>query len=294
MEFYIDKKELVMKSLNNKDLLKSIENEILKHKTDYSEKNFRKINEVFRKIIYITPENANIIDDEYINLIGSNNMALYYFENIWLIKLLIKILKDSITNKIRGIFCATILSDLYYFSLDLGNLSFEEYEIEQERMEKMLHPYSDSCFDDFIKQYENMKEPIEVQNEKKRITIEVEKTKEQTFNGIRDWLNMSLRDMLMYKIGIPVKVFKEKVELLDKEEKEKVIELIKRFIDRYGDYVKFDDGKNYSGKRDILKVFREMLEISIEDDKKQETKDITLKIGKSNLDKYIHNSVKNH
>ena len=141
----------------NKDdrkLLKYVNSEILKHKEDYSEEKINEIREVFREIIYIVPENANIIWDKYINLIGSDHMGIYDFESIWTIKLLIKILENSTKNKARSIFCVASLNDLYYFNLDLNKLSLEEYEIEQKKMKEILYPYSDDFYEEIMKNIE--------------------------------------------------------------------------------------------------------------------------------------------
>lgn len=84
-----------MKNINDEKLLSFVENEILKHKEDYSEKEITKLLQIFNEIINVGPKKANSIGDLYINFIGSDHMAVYYFEHIWTIELLIKILENS-------------------------------------------------------------------------------------------------------------------------------------------------------------------------------------------------------
>ena len=58
-----------MKNINDEKLLSFVENEILKHKEDYSEKEIKKILEIFNEIMNVVPKKANSIGDMYINFI---------------------------------------------------------------------------------------------------------------------------------------------------------------------------------------------------------------------------------
>ena len=67
-----------------------------------------------------------------IDIIGSNHMGVYYYENIWIIELLMKMLEYSEnSNKIRSIFILSILNDLFYFEIeDNKNIDISEFEKE--------------------------------------------------------------------------------------------------------------------------------------------------------------------
>ena len=141
-----------MKNINDEKLLSFVENEILKHKEDYSEKEITKLLQIFNEIMNVVPKKANSIGDMYINFIGSNHMAVYYFEHIWTIELLIKILENSSKNRARIIFCSSVLNDLYYFVLDDSDkFSKDKYWSEFRKVKKLLYPYSDKFYDDYLK-----------------------------------------------------------------------------------------------------------------------------------------------
>ena len=128
--------------MNDDELMKFVKNEILKYKQNYKEDEIEKIRNILQKIVNVTPEVANAVGDEFINFVGSDSMAIYYFKNIWIIDLLIKILESSIGNKARIMLCKGTLGDLYYFGLeDLDELSVEEYKIVEEKMKQKLYPY---------------------------------------------------------------------------------------------------------------------------------------------------------
>ena len=140
-----------MKNINDEKLLSFVENEILKHKEDYSEKEIKKILEIFNEIMNVVPKKANSIGDMYINFIGSDHMAVYYFEHIWTIELLIKILENSSKNRVRIIFCSSVLNDLYYFVFDDSDkFSKNEYWSEFRKVKKLLYPYSDKFYDGLL------------------------------------------------------------------------------------------------------------------------------------------------
>ena len=84
-----------MKNMNNQELLDSVENEILKHKENYSENQIKELIEIFNEIINVKTENADNIGDRYIDAIGNDHSGTYFFENVWTIDLLIKILDAS-------------------------------------------------------------------------------------------------------------------------------------------------------------------------------------------------------
>ncbi|WP_156440409.1 hypothetical protein [Leptotrichia sp. oral taxon 847] len=87
----------------------------------------------------------------YINFIGSDHMAVYYFEYIWTMELLIKILENSSKNRARIIFCLSVLNDLYYFVLDDSDkFSKDEYWSEFRKVKKLLYPYSDKFYDGLL------------------------------------------------------------------------------------------------------------------------------------------------
>ena len=50
-----------MKNINDEKLLSFVENEILKHKEDYSEKEITKLLQIFNEIINVGPKKANSI-----------------------------------------------------------------------------------------------------------------------------------------------------------------------------------------------------------------------------------------
>lgn len=140
-----------MKNINDEKLLSFVENEILKHKEDYSEKEIKKLLEIFNEIMNVVPKKANSIGDMYINFIGSDHMAVYYFEYIWTMELLIKILENSSKNRARIIFCLSVLNDLYYFVLDDSDkFSKDEYWSEFRKVKKLLYPYSDKFYDGLL------------------------------------------------------------------------------------------------------------------------------------------------
>ncbi len=141
-----------MKNINDEKLLSFVENEILKHKEDYSEKEIKKLLEIFNEIMNVVPKKANSIGDMYINFIGSDHMAVYYFEYIWTMELLIKILENSSKNRARIIFCLSVLNDLYYFVLDDSDkFSKDKYWSEFRKVKKLLYPYSDKFYDGLLK-----------------------------------------------------------------------------------------------------------------------------------------------
>ena len=93
-----------------------------------------------------------------IDIIGSNHMGVYYYENIWIIELLMKILEYSEnSNKIRSIFILSILNDLFYFEIeDNKNIDISEFEKEKTKIKEKLYKYSDDFFDELIKKYKNL------------------------------------------------------------------------------------------------------------------------------------------
>ena len=115
------------------------------------EKEIKKLLEIFNEIMNVVPKKANSIGDMYINFIGSDHMAVYYFEHIWTIELLIKILENSSKNRARIIFCLSVLNDLYYFVLDDSDkFSKDEYWSEFRKVKKLLYPYSDKFYDGLL------------------------------------------------------------------------------------------------------------------------------------------------
>ena len=176
-----------MKNINDEKLLSFVENEILKHKEDYSEKEIKKLLEIFNEIMNVVPKKANSIGDMYINFIGSDHMAVYYFEYIWTMELLIKILENSSKNRARIIFCLSVLNDLYYFVLDDSDkFSKDKYWSEFRKVKKLLYPYSDKFYDGLLKKMlgivvedkvvEKMEEK-EVEEEKKLTPQQLRKKK---------------------------------------------------------------------------------------------------------------------
>ena len=85
-------------------------------------------------------------------------MGVYYYENIWIIELLMKILEYSEnSNKIRSIFILSILNDLFYFEIeDNKNIDISEFEKEKTKIKEKLYKYSDDFFDELIKKYKNL------------------------------------------------------------------------------------------------------------------------------------------
>ena len=147
--------------MNNYELIKFIGNEILKHKQNYEKGEIEKIKNILRKVINVKSKDANAVGDEFIGLIGSDHIAMYYYKNIWVIDLLIKILENSAGNKARIVFCTATLGDLYYFGLDdMDELSVEEYEIAEEEMRRKLYPYSNKNRDDLVQRYLNIEKNI--------------------------------------------------------------------------------------------------------------------------------------
>lgn len=65
-------------------------------------------------------------------------MGVYYYENIWIIELLMKMLEYSEnSNKIRSIFILSILNDLFYFEIeDNKNIDISEFEKEKRKRKK--------------------------------------------------------------------------------------------------------------------------------------------------------------
>ena len=148
-----------MKNMNNQELLNSVENEILKHKENYSENQIKELIEIFNEIINVKTENADNIGDRYIDAIGNDHSGTYFFENVWTIDLLIKILENSSKNRARIIFCSSVLNDLYYFVLDDSDkFSKDKYWSEFRKVKKLLYPYSDKFYDGLLEKYEKLNE----------------------------------------------------------------------------------------------------------------------------------------
>ena len=167
-----------MKNINDEKLLSFVENEILKHKEDYSEKEIKKLLEIFNEIMNVVPKKANSIGDMYINFIGSDHMAVYYFEYIWTMELLIKILENSSKNRARIIFCLSVLNDLYYFVLDDSDkFSKDKYWSEFRKVKKLLYPYSDKFYDGLLKKMLGIvvEDKVVEKMEEKEVEIEEEK-----------------------------------------------------------------------------------------------------------------------
>ena len=134
-------------------LLSLIESEILKKNINNDEK--EKIRRILKKVVFLNSDDVEKIGDEVIDIIGSNHMGVYYYENIWIIELLMKMLEYSEnSNKIRSIFILSILNDLFYFEIeDNKNIDISEFEKEKTKIKEKLYKYSDDFFDELIKKY---------------------------------------------------------------------------------------------------------------------------------------------
>ena len=274
-----------MKNMNNQELLDSVENEILKHKDNYSENQIKELIEIFNEIINVKTENADNIGDRYIDAIGNDHSGTYFFENVWTIDLLIKILENSIKNRARSIFCIASLNELYYFELGyLKELSMEEWEYERKKMKKLLYPYSDKFYDGLLEKYGNInsenlneisdsnkeiEEIKEVENKKNKL----KKPIEQTYDSIRNWLLPLLRKD--DKIIFPKEEFLERIKLFDEAEKLRTFNVIKSAVEHDNYCVKFEEDKTIRGY-EVAKAFGEMLGIEVEDEivKKIEEKEV--------------------
>ena len=137
-------------------LLSLIESEILKKNINNDEE--EKIRRILKKVVFLDSDDVEKIGDEVIDIIGSNHMGVYYYENIWIIELLMKILEYSEnSNKIRSIFILSILNDLFYFEIeDNKNIDISEFEKEKTKIKEKLYKYSDDFFDELIKKYKNL------------------------------------------------------------------------------------------------------------------------------------------
>ena len=137
-------------------LLSLIESEILKKNINNDEK--EKIRRILKKVVFLNSDDVEKIGDEVIDIIGSNHMGVYYYENIWIIELLMKMLEYSEnSNKIRSIFILSILNDLFYFEIeDNKNIDISEFEIVNTKIKEKLYKYSDDFFDELIKKYKNL------------------------------------------------------------------------------------------------------------------------------------------
>jgi hypothetical protein len=137
-------------------LLSLIESEILKKNINNDEE--EKIRRILKKVVFLNSDDVEKIGDEVIDIIGSNHMGVYYYENIWIIELLMKILEYSEnSNKIRSIFILSILNDLFYFEIeDNKNIDISEFEKEKTKIKEKLYKYSDDFFDELIKKYKNL------------------------------------------------------------------------------------------------------------------------------------------
>ena len=211
----------------------------------------------------------------YINFIGSDHMAVYYFEYIWTMELLIKILENSSKNRARIIFCLSVLNDLYYFVLDDSDkFSKDEYWSEFRKVKKLLYPYSDKFYDGLLEKYENInsenlneisdsnkeiEEIKEVENKKNNL----KKPIEQTYDSIRDWLLPLLRKD--DKIIFPKEEFLERVKLFDEAEKMRTFNVIKSAVEHDNYCVKFEENKTIRGY-EVIKAFGEMLGIAVEEE----------------------------
>ena len=137
-------------------LLSLIESEILKKNINNDEE--EKIRRILKKVVFLDSDDVEKIGDEVIDIIGSNHMGVYYYENIWIIELLMKMLEYSEnSNKIRSIFILSILNDLFYFEIeDNKNIDISEFEKEKTKITEKLYKYSDDFFDELIKKYKNL------------------------------------------------------------------------------------------------------------------------------------------
>ena len=202
-------------------------------------------------------------------------MAVYYFEYIWTMELLIKILENSSKNRARIIFCLSVLNDLYYFVLDDSDkFSKDEYWSEFRKVKKLLYPYSDKFYDGLLEKYENInsenlneisdsnkeiEEIKEVENKKNNL----KKPIEQTYDSIRDWLLPLLRKD--DKIIFPKEEFLERVKLFDEAEKMRTFNVIKSAVEHDNYCVKFEENKTIRGY-EVIKAFGEMLGIAVEEE----------------------------
>lgn len=137
-------------------LLSLIESEILKKNINNDEE--EKIRRILKKVVFLNSDDVEKIGDEVIDIIGSNHMGVYYYEDIWIIELLMKMLEYSEnSNKIRSIFILSILNDLFYFEIeDNKNIDISEFEKEKTKIKEKLYKYSDDFFDELIKKYKNL------------------------------------------------------------------------------------------------------------------------------------------
>ena len=157
MELSIKKEEFGMENKSDKErLLSLIESEILKKNINNDEE--EKIRRILKKVVFLNSDDVEKIGDEVIDIIGSNHMGVYYYENIWIIELLMKMLEYSEnSNKIRSIFILSILNDLFYFEIeDNKNIDISEFEKEKTKIKEKLYKYSDDFFDELIKKYKNL------------------------------------------------------------------------------------------------------------------------------------------
>ena len=82
-------------------LLSLIGSEILKKNINNDEK--EKIRRILKKVVFLNSDDVEKIGDEVIDIIGSNHMGVYYYENIWIIELLMKMLEYSEnSNKLQA------------------------------------------------------------------------------------------------------------------------------------------------------------------------------------------------
>ena len=119
-------------------LLSLIESEILKKNINNDEE--EKIRRILKKVVFLDSDDVEKIGDEVRDIIGSNHMGVYYYENIWIIELLMKMLEYSEnSNKIRSIFILSILNDLFYFEIeDNKNIDISEFEKEKTKIKEIL------------------------------------------------------------------------------------------------------------------------------------------------------------
>ena len=275
-----------MKNINDKKLLDVIKNDILIHKNDYEKEEIIKIKEIFNNIINITEENEDYVEEQFMDIVGDDARGVYYYKNIWIIELLIKVLQHSEENKERALVCLDILNNLYYFYFeDLNELkNIEEYQIEKRKIKEKLYSYSDKFYDGLFEKYENinskklneisdsnieMEKIKEVENKK----TELKKPIEQTYDSIRNWLLPLLRKD--DKIIFPKEEFLERVKLFDEAEKLRTFNVIKLAVEHDNYCVKFEKDKTIRGY-EVIEAFGEMLGIEVEDEivKKIEEKEV--------------------
>ncbi|WP_314713455.1 hypothetical protein [Leptotrichia wadei] len=265
-----------MKNINDKKLLDIIKNDILIHKNDYEKEEIIKIKEIFNNIINITEENEDYVEEQFMDIVGDDARGVYYYKNIWIIELLIKVLQHSEENKERALVCLDILNNLYYFYFeDLNELkNIEEYQIEKRKIKEKLYSYSDKFYDGLFEKYENinskklneisdsnieMEKIKEVENKK----TELKKPIEQTYDSIRNWLLPLLRKD--DKIIFPKEEFLERVKLFDEAEKLRTFNVIKLAVEHDNYCVKFEEDKTIRGY-EVIKAFGEMLGIAVEEE----------------------------